>query len=78
MSESLVQVNQQGRIVLPATLRQHLGLKPGSRLVARLEGDRMILEKPEDVFKQLRSTFNCSDSIVDELIGERRAAAHGE
>ncbi len=78
MSDSVIQVNQQGRIVIPAPLRQHLGLQPGSKLVARLEGNRIVLEKPEEVFNQLRSTFNSSDSLVDELIEERRAEVNHE
>jgi AbrB family looped-hinge helix DNA binding protein len=75
MSDTVVQVNQQGRIVIPAPMRQHLNLQSGSKLVARLDGDRIILEKPEDIFKRLRSTFNSSTSLVDELILERRAEA---
>lgn len=75
MTEAITKVNKQGRIVIPIQLRQQLKLVPGSKLIARLEGNRIILEKPEDVFHRLRSTFNSSESLVEELIAERRTEA---
>jgi AbrB family looped-hinge helix DNA binding protein len=78
MSETIIRVNKQGRVVIPATLRQQLGIIPGTQLVARLEGERIVLEKPDDVFKRLRATFNSSTSLVDELIADRRAEAVSE
>jgi AbrB family looped-hinge helix DNA binding protein len=75
MSAGIIQVNQQGRITISAPMRHRLGLKSGSKLVVRLDGDRIVLEKPEDIFKRLRSTFNSATSLVDELILERRAEA---
>lgn len=78
MTETIIRVNEQGRIVIPASLRQQLGLVSGSKLVVRLEGRRLVLEKPEEVFERLRSTFNCSTSLVNELIAERRAEALNE
>ncbi|AFZ33684.1 transcriptional regulator, AbrB family [Stanieria cyanosphaera PCC 7437] len=78
MTQTITKVNKQGRIVIPIELRQQLGLVAGSKLIARLEGNRIILEKPDDVFQRLRSTFNSSDSIVEELIAERRAETANE
>jgi AbrB family looped-hinge helix DNA binding protein len=78
MTEVVTKVNKQGRIVIPIQLRQQLGLVPGSKLIARIEENRLILEKPEDVFQRLRSTFNFSESMVEELIAERRAEAANE
>lgn len=78
MTEIITKVNKQGRIVIPIQLRQQLGLVPGSKLIARIEENRLILEKPEDVFQRLRSTFNSSESMVEELIAERRSEAANE
>ncbi|GAC1472184.1 MAG: hypothetical protein NVS2B14_16800 [Chamaesiphon sp.] len=78
MTDTIISVNQQGRIVIPVRLRQQLGLSPGAKLVARLDGERIILEKPAVVLKQLRSTFSSPDSLVDELIADRRAEAANE
>lgn len=78
MTEAITKVNAQGRIVIPIQLRQQLGLVAGTKLIARLEGNRIILEKPADVFHRLRSTFNSPESLVEELIAERRAEAANE
>jgi AbrB family looped-hinge helix DNA binding protein len=78
MTQSIVQINEQGRLVIPAQLRQQLGLVAGAKLVARIERGRLILEKPEEVIKRLRTTFNSADSLVDELITERRVEANHE
>lgn len=78
MTEIITKVNKQGRIVIPIQFRQQLGLVPGSKLIARIEENRLILEKPEDVFQRLRSTFNSSESMVEELIAERRSEAANE
>ena len=78
MAEVVTKVNEQGRIVIPIQLRQQLGLVPGSKLLARIEENRLILEKPEDVLQRLRSTFNSPESMVEELIAERRFEAANE
>ena len=75
MTESIIHVNEQGRVVIPAYMRQQLGLVSGSKLVVRLEEDRLVLEKPEVVFKRLRATFNSPSSLVEELLGDRRDEA---
>ncbi len=78
MTEAIVRVNEQGRVVIPVNLRQELGLVTGSKLIVRLEGKKIVLEQPEDVFRRLRSTFNSPTSLVDELIEERRTEAKHE
>jgi AbrB family looped-hinge helix DNA binding protein len=78
MTEVITKVNEQGRIVIPIQLRQQLGLVAGSKLIARLDGNRIILEKTDDVFQRLRSTFNSPESLAEELITERRAEAVNE
>jgi AbrB family looped-hinge helix DNA binding protein len=78
VTQIITKVNAQGRIVIPIELRQQLGLVAGSKLIARLEENRLVLEKPDDVFQRLRSTFNSSESLVEELIAERRTEAANE
>ena len=39
-----LQVGPQGRIVIPAAVRQSLGIEPGDTLVARVEDGRLVLE----------------------------------
>ena len=75
---NIIGVNEQGSVVIPVNLRQELGLVPGSKLVVYLEGKKIVLEQPEDVFGRLRSIFNSPASLVDELIEERCTEARHE
>lgn len=73
-----VQLGPQGRLVLPAPLRKALNLQPGDRLIARQEGDRLVLERREAIEQRLWALFEVIPvevSLADELIGERRQAA---
>jgi len=54
-----VQLGAQGRLVIPAKLRKALGLKPGDRLIARQEDDRLVLEKAGAIERRLRALFAC-------------------
>ncbi len=76
-----VQIGAQGRVVIPAGLRKSLNLKPGDRLIARQEGERLVLEHRETIEKRLQDRFRHIPrqvSLVDELIAERRAEATKE
>jgi AbrB family looped-hinge helix DNA binding protein len=76
-----VQVGAQGRLVIPAALRKALGLKPGDRLIARQEGESLVLERREAIEQRLQDRFRHIPrevSLVDELIAERRAEAARE
>lgn len=76
-----VQVGAQGRLVIPAALRKALDLKPGDRLVARQEGDALVLERREAIEKRLQDRFRHIPkevSLVDQLIAERRTEAAKE
>ena len=73
-----VQLGAQGRVVIPAHLRKSMDLKPGDRLVARQDGDSIVLEKRGNLVKRLQARFaNIPGeiSLVDELINERQAEA---
>jgi AbrB family looped-hinge helix DNA binding protein len=79
--ETEVQMGPQGRLVVPARLREALRLQPGDKLLARVEGDRLVLEKREHVLARLRARFRTvpeSVSLADELIRDRRAEARRE
>lgn len=76
-----IQLGAQGRLVIPAALRKALHLEPGDRLIARLEGDALVLERREAIGKRLQDRFRhipAHVSLVDELIAQRRAEAGKE
>jgi AbrB family looped-hinge helix DNA binding protein len=81
LSQGEIRVGEQGRIVIPADIRREMLIDIGSTLVARIENDKLILEKPEAVLKRLQARFKKIPkgiSLADELISERRAEAANE
>jgi AbrB family looped-hinge helix DNA binding protein len=76
-----VRVGPQGRIVIPAALREELGFGPGQELVARVEDGRLVLERREDVVRRLKGRFAhvpVGRMLSEELIAERREEARLE
>jgi AbrB family looped-hinge helix DNA binding protein len=74
-----VTIGPQGRLVIPAAMRRHLGLEPGSVVVVRLEGDVLRLERQEATLDRLRARYAEAaggPSVVEELLAERREEAH--
>ena len=79
--KDLVHVGPQGRIVIPAHIREALDIRPGQDLIARVEDGRLVLETREQILARVRDTFAnvpSGVSLVDELIAERRKEARGE
>ncbi len=71
-----VKLGRQGRLVVPAPLRQELGLEMGDELVARAEEGRLIFEPRAAVVRRLRERFkDVKGSLADELLAERREEA---
>jgi len=80
MDATLV-LGQQGRLVIPASIRVALGLAPGDRLHLRLTGRCLVLERQQDAVAELRelaSSVPKSRSLVNELLADRRVAASTE
>jgi AbrB family looped-hinge helix DNA binding protein len=80
MDTTLV-LGQQGRLVIPASMRAALGLAPGDRLHLHLAGHRLVLERPQDALAELRELASIvpkARSLVDELLADRRLAASAE
>ena len=78
ISSSEVLLGAQGRVVIPVALRKALDLKPGERLIARKEGESLVLERREVIEKRLWEMFSHIPkdvSLADEIIAERRAEA---
>ncbi len=81
MTQTEVQLDLQGRLVIPAQLRRSLGFESGDSLIARMEDGRLILEKAETIKQRLKSRFAHlpqTTSLSEELIAERREEAKQE
>jgi AbrB family looped-hinge helix DNA binding protein len=77
-----VQVSDRGRLVLPAEVRERLGLKPGDRLILTLEADDSLrLVSPRTQIREARGLYAdlaAGRHLVDELLAERRQEADEE
>jgi AbrB family looped-hinge helix DNA binding protein len=75
-------LGEDGRLVIPATLRKELGLHPGDTVVIESDGDSLLLRSYERVLQEVQESFaTCrlpGVSIVDELLAERRDEAEAE
>jgi len=73
-----VVMGQQGRVVIPAAVREALELGPGDELRLRVESGRIVLERPTNAVAALRALaadVPKGRSLVEELLAERRAEA---
>ena len=76
-----IQLGAQGRLVIPAAFRKALGFESGDTLIARLDEDRLVLEKVETIRQRLKTRFAKVPkevSLAEELLAERREAARHE
>lgn len=77
-----VKLADDGRVVIPASLRHRLGLKPGDPLVIDAEGDVVRVRSAASVLAEVQAYFQRfappDVNMVDELIADRRAEAAKE
>lgn len=74
-----VTVGPEGRVLIPAGMRRASGIEPGSTVVVRLEGDRVVLTSHSAIKRRLQRMFAEQDgSMAEELISERRAEVKKE
>ena len=77
-------MTQNGRVVIPKTIREQLGLHAGDEIIAEVEDGRLILSTRATRLKQAQALIQkyCAPqpgvSVVDEFIAERRQAAENE
>jgi AbrB family looped-hinge helix DNA binding protein len=77
-----VRLGPDGRVVIPAPMREALGLKEGDVLFARLEGGEIKLLTPKAAMLRaqaiVRQFVPEGVSLADELIADRRREAERE
>ena len=82
VDEIRLRVNENGRVVIPASFRKALGINAGDEVVLRLENDELRIttqkHRLERAQRMLRKYVKPGRSLVDELISERREAARKE
>lgn len=75
-------ISENGRIVIPAAMREKLGLKGGDVVLLTFEKDRMIVQSQQAAIRktqqELRALVGPDRCLSDELIAERREEARRE
>lgn len=81
-SETRLRVNENGRVVIPASFRKALGINVGDEVVLRIEDNELrittLKRRIERAQRLVRRHVKADTSLVDELIAERREAARNE
>jgi AbrB family looped-hinge helix DNA binding protein len=81
-TETRTRVNANGRVVIPASYREALGIKAGDEVILRMEDDELRIttmkRRIERAQRLVRKYVKPGVSLVDELIAERREAAKRE
>jgi len=76
---NIATLSQGGRVVIPKSLREKLGVKEGGEVIwTEVDGQivltsrKLQIERAQDFFATLMADYRGS-SLADELIAERRA-----
>jgi AbrB family looped-hinge helix DNA binding protein len=81
-TETRQRVNENGRVVIPASFRKALGINIGDEVVLRMEDDELrittLKRRVERAQRLVRKHVKRGTSLVDELIADRREAARNE
>lgn len=81
--QATAKVVDGGRLLLPADIRRAMGLKPGDTVSLRLDGERLEVRSTRAIVREIQEMLKPfrpkeGESIVDELIAERRREARIE
>ncbi len=80
--EARARVNENGRVVIPASFRKALGINTGDEVVLRIEDDELRITTQQRLIRRAqrraRRYMKSGTSLVDELLAERRQAAKNE
>ena len=81
-AETRMRVNENGRVVIPASYRKMLGINAGDEVILRMEDDELRIttmkRRLERAQRRIRQYVKPGVSLADELIAERREAAKRE
>jgi AbrB family looped-hinge helix DNA binding protein len=81
-TETRMRVNENGRVVIPASYRKALGINVGDEVVLRIEDEELrittLKRRLEQAQRRVRRYVKPGRSLAAELIAERREAAKRE
>jgi len=81
-AKTRMRVNENGRVVIPASFRKALGIKAGDEVILRIENDELrittLKRRLERAQRLVRAHVKAGTSLVDELLAERHEAARNE
>jgi AbrB family looped-hinge helix DNA binding protein len=81
-TEARTRLNENGRLVIPASFRKALGIAPGDEVILRLEEDELrmttLKHRIARAQRNARKYIPRGVSLADELIAERCEAAKRE
>lgn len=77
MEQTYITISSKGQIVIPAAIRQELGIEQGTRVAIRLESGRVILdfENLQAKLRRIKEMRGCTaggPSGTDLLLEDRR------
>lgn len=73
MNSYATTMSTKGQIVIPADLRQEMGILPGTRIALIREGDRLILQPVDAKYvRSLRGMFAGGSSMSEDREREHR------
>ncbi len=75
----MIQVGPKGRVVIPAMIRQKLGIQQGTQLGVGISNGAVLLIPMHEIESRLQNMFRELDvSMSGELLKERRAEANAQ
>ena len=81
-TETRLRVNENGRVVIPASFRKALGINIGDEVVLQIDDDELrittVKRRVQRAQRLVRKHVKAGTSLVDELIAERREASKRE
>lgn len=76
-TREVLKIGEGGRLVIPAAMREQMGIAPGDMLVAHVEDGELKLVSRKTALRRIRQKAAArkkpGESVVDEFLAERRA-----
>jgi AbrB family looped-hinge helix DNA binding protein len=73
MSDTFTTLSSKGQVVIPAQLREQLGIETGTRIAVRIEKEHLVLEPINEAYiRRLRGSLKGPDSLVEAREREHR------